>query len=71
MLARSGFLHVENVFPPTTQASGFVAGRNRAGYLDRLLMSLSGNGRKSLAFRLILQYYKLGIRISKSETNLS
>jgi len=26
------------------------------------LMSLSGNGRKSLAFRLILQYYKLEIR---------
>ncbi len=33
------------------------------------LMSLSGNERKSLAFRLILQYYKLEIRISKSETN--
>ncbi len=27
---------VENVFSPTTQASGFAAGRNRAGYLDRL-----------------------------------
>jgi hypothetical protein len=26
MLARSGFLHVENVFSPTTQASGFAAG---------------------------------------------
>ncbi len=26
------------------------------------LMSLSGNERKSLAFRLILQYYKLEIR---------
>jgi hypothetical protein len=24
-LARSGFLHVENVFSPTTQASGFAA----------------------------------------------
>jgi hypothetical protein len=24
-------------FWPTTQASGFAAGRNRAGYLDRLL----------------------------------
>ena len=33
---RRGFLHVENVFSPTTQASGFAAGRNRAGYLDRL-----------------------------------
>jgi hypothetical protein len=28
-------LHVENVFSPTTQASGFAAGRNRAGYWDR------------------------------------
>jgi len=37
MLARRGLLHVENVFSPTTQASGFAAGRNRAGYLDRLL----------------------------------
>ncbi len=27
---------VEDVFSPTTQASGFAAGRNRAGYLDRL-----------------------------------
>ncbi len=50
MLARSGFLHVdpirdptekvsngvENLFSPTTQASGFAAGRNRAGYPDRL-----------------------------------
>ena len=49
-LARRAFLHVEpirdpsekvsngveNVFSPTTQASGFAAGRNRAGYLDRL-----------------------------------
>jgi len=26
MLARSGFLHVENIFSPTTQASGFAAG---------------------------------------------
>jgi len=26
MLARSGFLHVENVFSPTTRASGFAAG---------------------------------------------
>jgi len=26
MLARSGLLHVENVFSPTTQASGFAAG---------------------------------------------
>jgi len=26
MLARSGFLHVENVFSPTTQASGFPWG---------------------------------------------
>ncbi len=25
MLARSGFLHVENIFSPTTQASGFAA----------------------------------------------
>ncbi len=25
-------------FWPTTQASGFAAGRNRAGYLDRLLV---------------------------------
>jgi hypothetical protein len=33
------FLHVENIFSPTTQASGFAAGRNRAGYLDRLLIS--------------------------------
>jgi len=29
-------------FWPTTQASGFAAGRNRAGYLDRLLTSLAG-----------------------------
>jgi len=28
--------HVENVFAPTTQASGFAAGRNREGYLDTL-----------------------------------
>ncbi|HUU19791.1 MAG TPA: hypothetical protein VMW72_21755 [Sedimentisphaerales bacterium] len=26
MLARSGFLHVENIFGLTTQASGFAAG---------------------------------------------
>ncbi len=26
MLARRGFLHVENVFSPTTQASGFATG---------------------------------------------
>jgi len=46
MLARRGLLHVENVFSPTTQASGFAAGRNRAGYLDRLLIQLFdlGNG---------------------------
>jgi len=25
MLARRGFLHVENIFSPTTQASGFAA----------------------------------------------
>ncbi len=35
-LARRGLLHVENVFSPTTQASGFAAGHNRADYLDRL-----------------------------------
>ncbi len=40
-LARSGFLHVENVFSPTTQASDFAAGRNRAGYLDRLLVFMA------------------------------
>ncbi len=34
---RRGLLHAENVFSPTTQASGFAAGRNRAGYLDRFL----------------------------------
>ncbi len=28
-------------FWPTTQASGFAAGRNRTGYLDRLLTSLA------------------------------
>ena len=28
-------------FWPTTQASGFAAGRNRASYLDRLLTSLA------------------------------
>ncbi|MBA7667418.1 hypothetical protein ES703_75506 [subsurface metagenome] len=35
------------------------------------LMSLSGNGRKSLAFRLILQYYKLEIRITKIQNSVS
>jgi len=29
-------------FWPTTQASGFAAGRNRTSYLDRLLISLAG-----------------------------
>jgi len=38
-LARRGLLHVENVFSPTKQALGFAAGRNRAGYLDRFLIS--------------------------------
>lgn len=28
---------VEHDFDPTTQTSGFAAGRNRAGYSDRLL----------------------------------
>ncbi len=30
-------------FWPTTQASGFAAGRNRAGYLDRLLERMNVN----------------------------
>ena len=34
------FLHVENIFGLTTQASGFTAGRNRAGYWGRLLIRL-------------------------------
>ena len=40
-LARRGFLQVENVCSPTTQASGFAAGHNRAGYWDRLLLLLA------------------------------
>ena len=39
MLARSGFLHVENIFGLTTQASGFAASHSRADYWDRLLVS--------------------------------
>ena len=33
---RRSYRYVENVFAPTTQESGFTAGRNRAGYLDTL-----------------------------------
>jgi len=35
--------HVENVFAPTTQASGFAAGRNREGHLDTLIMQNKAN----------------------------
>ncbi|HUU17338.1 MAG TPA: hypothetical protein VMW72_09325 [Sedimentisphaerales bacterium] len=37
-------------FWPTTQASGFAAGRNRAGYLDRLLTSLAGKSGHTPAY---------------------
>jgi len=30
--------YIEDDFAPTTPASDFAAGRNRAGYLDRLLV---------------------------------
>jgi len=33
---------------PTTQASNFAAGRNRTGYLDRLLKSLAGKSGHTL-----------------------
>jgi len=35
-------------FWPTTQASNFAAGRNRTGYLDRLLTSLTGKSGHTL-----------------------
>ncbi len=40
------FCHVENVFAPTTQASGFAAGRNREGCLDMLFMQNKPNFKK-------------------------
>ncbi len=49
-------LHVENVFSPTTQASGFAAGRNRAGYWDRLLIQGFdlGSGLSNRFFNLVI-----------------
>ncbi len=47
-------------FWPTTQASGFAAGRNRTGYLDRLLTSLarkSGHTHESLVEGLLWHSY--------------
>ncbi|HUU16927.1 MAG TPA: hypothetical protein VMW72_07255 [Sedimentisphaerales bacterium] len=41
-------------FWPITQASGFAAGRNRAGYLDRLLTSLAGKSGLSLILLLTI-----------------
>ena len=44
-------------FWPTTQASGFAAGRNRTGYLDKLLTSLAGKFGHTLNFGWL--YFRL------------
>jgi hypothetical protein len=60
-------------FWPTTQASGFAAGRNRTGYLDRLLTSLakkSGHTLLWIYLNLFLTPPGQTVRVPPSDLNL-